>query len=79
MGRKINWEINLEGYGPQGVVVAPTRVAALGIAEAQWLKMCRDCRKSFVDDDGTVVPELQMPAFTARKCDSDHFAPDMVL
>lgn len=69
MGRKINWEINVDGYGPQGVVVAPTRTAALAYAEAQWLKDTADYRDSFIDDDGIVVPALAMPAYSARKCD----------
>ena len=69
MARKINWEISMEGYGPQYEVVAPTRVAALGIAEAQWMETWGDCLKSWVDEDGTVVPALAMPTYTARKCD----------
>ena len=67
MAKKINWEINLEGYGPQGVVVAPTRMAALGIVEAEWLKTWGFGLKPSVDDDGTVVPALAMPTYTARK------------
>ena len=69
MARKINWEISMEGYGPQYEVVAPTRMAALGMAEAKWLKDTADYRESFIDDDGTIVPALAMPAYTARKCD----------
>ena len=69
MGRKINWEISMEGYGPQGVVVAPTRNDALGIAEAQWLKTWGDCLQAWIDEDGTMVPALKMPTYTARKCD----------
>jgi hypothetical protein len=69
MSRKINWEISMEGYGFQGVVVASTRLAALGIAEAQWLKTWGDCLNDWVDQDGTVVLALKMPAYTARKCD----------
>jgi hypothetical protein len=69
MERKIKWQISLENYGPQGVIVAPTRTIALGIAEAQWLKTWGDCLDDWVDQDGTVVPALKMPAYTARKCD----------
>ena len=66
MTRKINWEISVDGYVP-GVVIAPTRTAALGIAEAQWLKTWGDCLNAWVDEDGTVVPAMVMPSFTARK------------
>jgi len=69
MSRKINWEVSMEGYGPQYKVIAPTRSAALGLAEQQWLKETVDYRESFIDDDGTVVPALKMPAYIARKCD----------
>jgi len=67
MARKINWEISIEGYGPQYDVIAPTRLAALGIAEQQWLKDTADYRESFIDDDGTVIPALVMPIYIARK------------
>ena len=69
MARKIQWEISMENYGPQSVVVAPTRTAALGMAEAKWLKTWGDCLKDWVDEDGIVVPALAMPAYTARKMD----------
>jgi hypothetical protein len=69
MARKIDWEISIEGYGPQGIVVAPTRTAALAHAEAQWLKTWGDCLKVSVDEDGTIVAGLVMPAYTARKMD----------
>ena len=67
MARKIEWEISMEGYGPQFTLVAPTRNAALGIAEAQWLKNTADYRDAFVDEDGELVPALEMPTYIARK------------
>ena len=72
MGRKINWSISTEDYSHQGVIIAPTRTAAIGIAEAQWLKTWGDCLNGWVDQDGTIVAGLVMPQFTARKCDIDN-------
>lgn len=70
MARKIKWEINEDGH-IQGIVVAPTRAAALGIAEAQWIKTWGDCIEDWTDEDGTIVAGLVMPHFIARKCESD--------
>ena len=67
MTRKIEWEISLEGYGPQYTVVAPTRTLAIGVAEARWSEQTADYRHACVDDDGTVIPALEMPTYTARK------------
>lgn len=70
MSRKIKWEISQDGYGPQCVVVAPTRSAALGIAEAKWLRDTADYRAAFIDDDGDFHHALEMPKYTARKVES---------
>jgi hypothetical protein len=67
MARKIEWEISLEGYGPQCTVAAPTRSAALGMAEAQWLKDTEGYRGPITDEDGTFYPALEMPTYTAKK------------
>lgn len=67
MARKITWEIEREGYGVQREVVAPTRSAALAIAEAEWLKDTAEYRGEFVDEDGVKHAALEMPVFKARK------------
>ena len=68
MARKIKWEISMEGYGPQLEVTAPTRAAALALAEAQWLKdNPADYRAAFTDEDGEFHPALVCPTYTARK------------
>lgn len=67
---KLLWEINRPGgYGVQREVVANTRIAAIAIAESEWLKdndWMNECVGT-MNDDGTPFVRPPIPTFTAKK------------